>query len=190
MRINNIKRARHRAHHHPHNLQTVEEHRPRPMILLQIRRHDTKPIQARTPQHELRDDKQDAEFRLVNAPISARHELGAPVRQRASNEEADQCADKGARVRVPALDFAPEVGRAEEDGGDEDADEDGPADERALDEAGPEDGGVEEEGEGTEEDLEEVLVCVGPVEGLEGLDEAAFGGVGAGVAVWRYGCLC
>lgn len=190
MRINDIKRARHRAHHHPHNLQTVEEHRPRPVVLQQIRRHDPEPVQARTPQHELRDHQNDAEFRLVDPPIAARHEFCAPVRQGARDQEADQGADEGARVGVPALDFAPEVGGAEEDGGDEDADEDGPADQRALDEAGPKNGWVEEEGEGTEEDLEDVLVRVGAVEGLEGLDEGAFGGVGAGVAVRWYGCLC
>ena len=176
MRIHHIQRARHRAQHHSRNLERKKEIRPEPSIPRDIIAHDTKPVQPRTPQHELRNDQHHPKLRLEHAAVPARQPASAGVGDQAGEAEADEGAEEGAGVHVSRLDLVEEERRAEHDGGEDDADEDGPADEGALDEAGPEDARVQEEREGAEQELEVVFRGFAAVEGEEALGSCCSGG--------------
>lgn len=170
MRIHNVQRARHSPAHHPRDLQGEKEIRPHPPIPRRIRARHPEPIQPRAPQHHLRHHEHHPELGLVNPVVQPREHPRGPVRDQPAESEAHEGADEGPCVHVAGFFFAEPEGGPEHDGGEHDADHDGPAYERALDEAGPENAGVEEEGEGPEEEREVAGGGVAAVERAEGVE--------------------
>jgi len=122
MRINHIKRTSHSPTDHTSNLTRKPKVHPKPPIPLHLARTPAEPIQPRTPQDQLRDDKHHAELRLVHAVVAAREQPRGPVGEQAAEQEPEECADEGARVHVACFDFAEPERRAQHDGCEHDAD--------------------------------------------------------------------
>lgn len=163
--VDDVQRGADGADDHAGHLEGEEEVRPEPAVAADLGGGDAEAVQTRAAADELGDDEDDAELRLVDALVPFRHVARGPVREQARHGEAEDGADKGAGVHVARLDLVEEEGRAEEDGGEDDADEHRPPDQHALNQGGPEDGRVQEEGKGAEKQLEEGLRRLAPVEG-------------------------
>lgn len=143
MRVDDVARRCDSPDNHTSHLKREKEVRPEPAEFVDVGAGYPEAVEARTSEDELRDDEEEAEFRLEYSAVETRKPCGYGVGRRACDEEADDCADEGTSVHIACRYFVEEEGRFDHDGCEDDAHEDGPADEGALDEAGPEDAGVE-----------------------------------------------
>lgn len=93
-----------------------------------IRGRETEAVEPGTAEDELRNHEHETEFGFVNPFVQSREIFGRGIGEEAGEDEAQERADKGARVHVSGLHFVEGDGREDHYCGEDDADEDCPAD--------------------------------------------------------------
>lgn len=164
--IDNVQGACHSANHHASDLEAEEDERHN---VAELARNDVagrqcESKQANAADDEHRDDEQDSKLGLIDTVVLPGEILDAGIGKEARYGKPAEGADKGSRVGVAGRHLAPEVGRPDEDGGDENANEDGPSNHGSLDEAAPDEGRVEDEGEWPEQQDPVAFICLGTIE--------------------------
>lgn len=171
--IDNVQGACHSTNHHASDLEAEEDERHNVAEFAgnDVAGRQCESKQANAADDEHRDDQQDSKLGLIDTVVLPGEILDAGVGKEAGDGKAAEGANKGSRVGVAGRDLAPEVGRADEDGGDENANEDGPPNHGSLDEAAPDEGRVEDKGEWPEQQDPVAFICLGAIEQGQRFDE-------------------
>lgn len=116
-----------------------------------IRTDNTKEIEASAAKYCLWNHKNNSEFRFVDSPVLAGHELSTPICKATSDQETDDRSEEGASVCIACVDLVPEQRRSDKDRGKHNSNENCPANHSPLQKTSPQDGRMREKGEGSKE---------------------------------------